>query len=193
MTTSRREHAGLTVWFTGLSSAGKTTLSRAVRDRLLADGFRVELLDGDEVRRSLCRELGFSRADRDENVSRIAFVAELLVRHGVVVLVSAIAPYREAREKARARIHRFIEVFVNAPLEVCERRDVKGLYKRARAGELSNMTGVNDPYEAPLRPEVECRTDLEVLEQSVEKVLAEIYERLDVEEVSGAASPQIKA
>jgi adenylylsulfate kinase len=129
------------------------------------------MLDGDEVRRSLCHELGFSKEDRDENIRRIAYVADLLTRHGVVVLVSAISPYREARQNARQRIGRFVEVFVNTPLEICERRDAKGLYKRAHAGELRGMTGVDDPYEAPLHPEVECHGGQETLEESVEKVL----------------------
>jgi adenylylsulfate kinase len=165
---------GVTVWFTGLSSAGKTTLSREVRRQLLVRGWKVELLDGDEVRQNLCRDLGFSKEHRDENISRIAYVANLLTRNGVVVLVSAISPYRAAREAARSAIQDFIEIYVNAPLPVCESRDRKGLYRKARAGEIRGMTGVDDPYEPPLAPEVECRTDTETLEQSVDKVLAAV-------------------
>jgi adenylylsulfate kinase len=161
---------GLTVWFTGLSSAGKTTLSRAVRERIRAAGAPVEMLDGDEVRQHLCRGLGFNREDRDENIRRIGYVAGLLTRNGVVVLVSAISPYRSTREEVRRRIGSFIEVYVNAPLEVCEKRDVKGLYRKARSGELPAFTGLDDPYEHPVSPEVECRTDLETLAESVDKV-----------------------
>jgi bifunctional enzyme CysN/CysC len=165
---------GLTVWFTGLSSAGKTTLSRAVYERLWAAGLKVESLDGDEVRRHLSKGLGFSREDRDENIRRIGFVAELLTRHGVVVLVSAISPYRATRDEVRARIGQFVEVYVNAPLDVCEARDVKGLYHRARRGQLPGFTGIDDAYEPPERAEVECHTDQETLAESVEKVLAVI-------------------
>jgi bifunctional enzyme CysN/CysC len=162
---------GLTIWFTGLSSAGKTTLSKAVGERLWARGHRVELLDGDEVRRHLSKDLGFSRQDRDENIRRIAFVAELLTRNGVIVLVSAISPYRASREEARRRIGSFVEVFVNAPLSVCEQRDRKGLYKKARGGEITGFTGIDDPYEPPLAPEVQCDTDRETEAESVAKVI----------------------
>src|SRR5512140_3793546 len=161
---------GLTVWFTGLSGAGKTTLSQALERRLAARGYSVESLDGDVVRQRLSKGLGFSKADRDENIRRIGFVAELLTRHGVVVLVSAISPYREIRDEVRRQIGRFVEVYVNAPLEICEQRDQKGLYKRARAGELRGFTGIDDPYEPPLNPEVECHTELETVEESAAKV-----------------------
>jgi adenylylsulfate kinase len=167
---------GLTVWFTGLSSSGKTTLSRAVYDLLTQAGHAVEILDGDAIRRELCKELGFSKQDRDENIRRIGFVANLLTRNGVIVLVSAISPYREIRQEMRDRIGRFIEVHVNAPLAVCEQRDVKGLYRRARAGELRCFTGIDDPYEPPLHAEVVCRTDLESVDESARKVMAAIYE-----------------
>jgi bifunctional enzyme CysN/CysC len=169
---------GITIWFTGLCSSGKTTLSQAVYERLWAMGHRVELLDGDIVRRNLSRDLGFSKEDRDENIRRIGFLAELLARNGVIVLVSAISPYRAVRDAIRAKIRNFVEVFVNAPLSVCEQRDTKGLYRRARAGQLPGFTGIDDPYEEPLSPEVECRTDLEPLPQSVEKVLGCIAGRL---------------
>jgi bifunctional enzyme CysN/CysC len=169
---------GLTVWFTGLSSAGKSTLSSAVYERLWARGHRIELLDGDEVRRHLSRGLGFSREDRNENVRRIGFVAEMLTRHGVIVLVSAISPYRELRDELRGRSPNFLEVYVNAPLNVCEGRDVKGLYRKARSGEIPRFTGVNDPYEPPLSPEVECRTDLETIAESAAKIVDAVEARL---------------
>jgi bifunctional enzyme CysN/CysC len=162
---------GLTIWFTGLSSAGKTTLAQAVFERLWARGHQVELLDGDEVRRHLSKDLGFSRQDRDENIRRIAFVADLLTRNGVIVLVSAISPYRAARVEARQRIGSFVEVFVDAPLAICEQRDTKGLYKKARAGEIVGFTGIDDPYEPPDAPEVRCDTDRETEAESVAKIL----------------------
>ena len=162
----------MVVWFTGLSSAGKTTLSNALHERLCAMGHRAEHLDGDIIRQHLSKGLGYSREDRNENIRRIGFVAEMLSRHGVIVLVSAISPYREARDQVRARSgDRFVEVYVNAPLKVCEERDPKGLYKQARAGLIHAFTGVDDPYEPPLAAEVECRTDLETVEESVQKVL----------------------
>ena len=166
-----RKNAGLTVWFTGLSSAGKTTICRSLSERLEARGHRVEWLDGDVVRQGLSKDLGFSKEDRDENVRRIGFVAEILTRHGVIVLVSAISPYAAVREEMRRSIGNFLEVFVSAPLDVCEQRDVKGIYRRARAGEIRNVSGLDDPYEAPAAPDVECRTDREPLAESTEKVL----------------------
>lgn len=162
---------GLTIWFTGLSGSGKTTLNRAVSKQLAQRGLAVESLDGDAVRKSLCRGLGFSKEDRDENIRRIGYVAGLLTKHGVIALVSAISPYRAAREEVRASIGYFIEIYANAPLEICESRDDKGLYKKARSGELTGFTGIDDPYEPPLHPEVECRTDLETVEQSVNKIM----------------------
>jgi bifunctional enzyme CysN/CysC len=171
-------HRGMTVWLTGLSSAGKSTLGQALYDRLWAMGIRVELLDGDTVRRNLCKGLGFSKEDRDENIRRIGFVAELLTRNGVVVLVSAISPYRSIREEVRRTIADFVEVYVNAPLSVCEQRDVKGLYRKARSGQLPGFTGIDDPYEAPENPEVECRTDLETPQESAERVLRYLESRL---------------
>ena len=163
-------HRGVTIWLTGLSGAGKTTITHALEKELRQAGYPLEVLDGDIVRTNLTKGLGFSKEDRDENIRRIGFVANLLTCHGVFVLVSAISPYREVREEVRQRIGNFVEVFVNAPLEVCEARDVKGLYQRARKGEIKSFTGIDDPYEPPLHPEVECRTDLEELEQSVAKV-----------------------
>lgn len=167
---------GVTIWFTGLSGAGKTTICGAVAQALRSQGYQLEVLDGDVVRTNLTKGLGFSKADRDENIRRIGFVSHLLTRNGVIVLVSAISPYREMREEVRQRIGNFVEVYVNAPLEVCEQRDVKGLYKRARAGEIKHFTGIDDPYEPPLNPEVECRTDQEDESESATKVLNQLQE-----------------
>ncbi|HIK29343.1 MAG: adenylyl-sulfate kinase [Oscillatoriaceae bacterium SKW80] len=162
---------GVTVWFTGLPAAGKTTISQGVERELRSRGYSVELLDGDIVRQYLTKGLGYSKEDREENIRRIGFVAQLLTRNGVIVLVAVISPYREIREEVKKRIRDFIEVYVNAPLEVCEQRDPKGLYKKARAGELRNFTGIDDPYEPPLHPDVECRTAEETVEDSIQKVL----------------------
>jgi adenylylsulfate kinase len=167
---------GVTIWLTGLSGAGKTTITKALEMKLREQNYPVEVLDGDIVRENLTKGLGFSKEDRDENVRRIGFVANLLTRHGVIVIVSAISPYREVRQEIKQRIGDFVEVFVNAPLSVCEGRDVKGLYKRARSGEIKSFTGIDDPYEAPIDPEVECRTDLETLEESVDKVWHKLEE-----------------
>ncbi|MEO6828253.1 MAG: adenylyl-sulfate kinase [Acidobacteriaceae bacterium] len=169
---------GLTVWFTGLSGAGKTTLCRALQAELIQRGLPVEVLDGDVIRTYLCRDLGFSEADRKENIKRIGYVAQLLTRNGVVVLVAAISPYRSSRDDARAAIGNFVEVYVNAPLQVCEARDTKGLYRRARSGELKRFTGIDDPYEAPLTPEVECHTGVETAEESFAKVMAAVLHLL---------------
>jgi adenylylsulfate kinase len=167
---------GVTLWFTGLSGAGKTTITQALEKKLRESGYGIEVLDGDVVRTNLTKGLGFSKADRDENIRRIGFVSHLLTRHGVIVLVSAISPYRDIREEVRQKIGDFVEIFVNAPLAVCEGRDVKGLYEKARKGEIKGFTGIDDPYEEPLNPEVECRTDLESLEESVAKVWAKLIE-----------------
>jgi adenylylsulfate kinase len=167
---------GVTVWFTGLSGAGKTTITQAVAEELRAKGYQPEILDGDVVRENLTKGLGFSKADRDENIRRIGFVSHLLTRNGAIVLVSAISPYREIREEVKQRIGNFVEVYVNAPLAICEERDVKGLYKRARSGEIRNFTGIDDPYEPPLNPTIECRTDTEELSESVAKVLKKLEE-----------------
>ena len=169
-----RGQIGVTLWFTGLSGAGKTTISQAVEKELRLLDYKVESLDGDVVRKNLTKGLGFSREDRDENIRRIGFVANLLTRNQVIVLVSAISPYREVRSEVRDRIGDFVEVYVNAPLKVCEARDVKGLYKKARSGMIKNFTGIDDPYEPPINPEVECKTDSETLEQSVVKLLAQL-------------------
>jgi adenylylsulfate kinase len=162
---------GLTIWFTGLSGAGKTTICNAVATELLSRGLKVEVLDGDVIRNYLCKDLGFSKSDRDENIRRIAFIAQLLTRNGIVVLVAAISPYRAARGEARKSIGDFLEVYVDAPLAVCELRDPKQLYKKARSGEIRGFTGIDDPYEPPLAPEVVCHTDLESIMQSSWKVV----------------------
>jgi adenylylsulfate kinase len=166
--------AGLTVWFTGLSGAGKTTICGAVSTELAERGYRVEVLDGDLLRKHLSRDLGFSKEDRDENIRRIGFIAELLTRNGIVVLVAVISPYRAVRDEVRRKIGRFVEVYVDAPLEICEQRDPKGLYGKARRGELRGFTGIDDPYEAPLTPEVRCETDRETLAASSHKVISAV-------------------
>ncbi len=168
---------GVTVWFTGLSGAGKTTLSCGVAQQLRAWGLPVEVLDGDVVRQHLTKGLGFSKADRDENIRRIGFVAEMLTRHGVIVLVSAISPYRAARQEVRQYIGSFIEVFVDAPLEVCERRDVKGLYRKARAGLIQHFTGIDDPYEPPEQPEVVCKTAEQSISECIDLVIQSLKSR----------------
>ena len=178
------QQRGATVWFTGLSGAGKTTITQAVAQELRVQGYRIEILDGDVVRENLTKGLGFSKADRDENIRRIGFVAHLLTRNGVIVLVSTISPYREILDEVRQRIGNFMEVYVSAPLEVCEQRVVKGLYKRARAGEIKGFTGIDDPYEPPLTPEVECKTHQETLEESVAKVLDTLQMYIGSEEYS---------
>lgn len=149
----------VTIWLTGLSGAGKSTIARVLEDWLSAAGRPLELLDGDVVRTHLSAGLGFSKADRDTNVKRIGWVCQLLNRHGVDALVAAISPYREARDAVRAMVPNFVEVHVHAPIEVLAQRDVKGLYRKALAGEIANFTGVSDPYEAPLNPEITIRTD----------------------------------
>jgi len=145
---------GFCLWLTGLPSAGKTTIGRVLVERLRARGRFAELLDGDEIRKGLSADLGFDRASREAHAGRVSFVAKLLARNGSIPIVALISPYRSSRARARAEIGRFIEVFVSTPLEVCEQRDVKGLYRRARAGEIHEMTGVDDPYEPPEHAEI---------------------------------------
>jgi adenylyl-sulfate kinase len=176
---TRPEHqtTGFTIWFTGLSGSGKSTITAILERELRARGHRVEVLDGDVVRTHLSRGLGFSKEDRDTNIRRIGWVCEVLSRNDVVAIAAAISPYREIRDEVRANIGRFVEVFVSAPLEVLAERDVKGLYRKAMAGEISNFTGVNDPYEEPLNPEVVCYSDgRETPEQSAARVLAKLEE-----------------
>ena len=169
-------HKGCTLWFTGLSGAGKSTLSERVFEKLKKAGAKVELLDGDEVRTHLSKGLGFSKEDRDINVHRLGFVSQLLSRNGVIAIVAAISPYRETRDQVRAKVENFVEIYVHCPLEVLAARDVKGLYKRALAGEIANFTGVNDPYEAPLNPEINVDSSTETLEESEARVWARLAE-----------------
>lgn len=169
---------GCVLWFTGLSGAGKTTLAEAVSKELVKRAVRLELLDGDVVRTHLSKGLGFSKEDRDTNIRRIGFVCHLLCRNGVIAIASAISPYQSVRDEVRAMVGpNFIEVFVDCPLEECIRRDVKGLYEKALAGEIKNFTGVSDPYERPLNPEVVVRSDLEELHHSTQRVLAYLEQR----------------
>ena len=163
---------GFVLWLTGLSGAGKSTIANAVAPSLVERGHRVEVLDGDEVRTNLCQGLGFSREDRDTNIARIGYVAGKLAKHGVAVVVAAISPYREARDKVRASVSDFVEVHVAAPVTTCAERDVKGLYAKALAGEIKNFTGVSDPYEPPLQPEIVLRTEQETVQESAEQVLS---------------------
>jgi len=169
--------AGFCLWLTGLPSAGKTTLAHRVSLLLAERGRRVEVLDGDEIRRGLSSDLGFDRAAREAHAGRVAYVAKLLVRNGVVPIVALISPYAASRARARAEIGRFVEVYVSAPIEVCEERDVKGLYRRARAGQLKDMTGVDDPYEAPGAPEIVVDTSRMSASASADFLVAEL-ERL---------------
>jgi len=168
---------GFTIWFTGLSGAGKTTIAEALAPVLRERGLKVESLDGDVVRTNLSKGLGFSKEDRDTNILRIGFVSHLLSRNGVVVLASAISPYRDVRDEVRCQIGDFVEVYVQCPLDALVKRDVKGLYEKALRGEIANFTGVSDPYEEPLNPEVVVETDKETVEESLAKVLAALEER----------------
>ena len=167
---------GFTLWLTGLSGAGKSTLASAVADELRRAGVRVETLDGDEVRQNLSKGLGFSREDRDTNIRRIGYVANLLTRNGVVVISAAISPYRAVRDQVRREIGAFVEVHVKASLEECVRRDTKGLYARALAGEIAQFTGVSDPYEEPLAPELVIDTEHEAVATSAGRVIDRLVE-----------------
>ena len=180
MKQSNRER-GCVIWFTGLSGSGKTTIAHEVEQKLLEAGVPVEILDGDVVRENLSKGLGFSKEDRDINIRRIAFVAHLLQRNGVFVITAAISPYRAIREEARSMIKDFVEVFADAPIEVCEQRDVKGLYAKARAGEIKGFTGVDDPYEPPANPEVVAETAEESVEESAAKVVEKLIQLKYVE------------
>jgi adenylyl-sulfate kinase len=174
------QYKGTVIWLTGLSGAGKSTLAQFISAHLSTLGHRVEILDGDEVRENLSRGLGFSREDRDTNVRRIGFVARLLARNGVIVLAAAISPYRQSRDDVRAQVEqdgaRFIEIFVRCTLDVLVERDVKGLYKRALAGEVANFTGISDPYEEPLAPDIVVDSSFQSISHSAELILAHLDE-----------------
>lgn len=170
-------HQGFTLWLTGMSGAGKSTISEQLIERFRRGNAKVELLDGDVVRTNLSQGLGFSREDRDTNIRRIGFVSELLSRNGVIVVVAAISPYRATREEVKSRIGNFVEVFVECPVKVLAERDVKGLYKKALAGEVGNFTGISDPYEAPLNPDVIVRSDRESVDESVDKIWRTLLEK----------------
>jgi adenylylsulfate kinase len=167
-------NTGFTIWFTGLSGSGKSTLSEVIEQHMKAIGRNVEVLDGDIVRTHLSKGLGFSREDRDTNIKRIGFVCNLLTRNGVICISAAIAPYREARDWARKEIGNFVEVYVRCPIDVCRQRDVKGLYKLVDEGKIKNFTGVDDPYEEPLHPELIVETDTETVDESVARIFAKL-------------------
>lgn len=167
---------GFTLWFTGLSGSGKSTVANILVERLTAMDRYVELLDGDEVRLNLTKDLGFSKEDRDTNIQRITFVAKLLSRNGVVAITAAISPYTEARDRARTEIDNFVEIYVDCPLEVCAQRDTKGLYAKAMRGEIANFTGVSDPYEAPEHAEIIIKTAEQTPDESVEVIFARLAE-----------------
>ena len=171
-----RNERGFTLWFTGLPCSGKSTIADTVADELRQRGVRAERLDADIIRQHLWRELGYSKEDRDENIRRAAYLAKLLTRNGVAVLTSFISPYRELREHARREIGNFVEIYVRCPVEVCIERDTRGMYKKALAGEIQNFTGISDPYEEPLNPELLIESDKEPLKQSVARVVAKIKE-----------------
>ncbi len=178
---TRVTQQGATIWLTGLPSAGKTTIARALANRLRGDGHRVEVLDGDEIREFLSAGLGFSREDRHTNVQRIGFVAQLLASHGVKVLVPVIAPYADSRETVRKRHEqhgtRYLEVHVATPVEVCSVRDVKGLYAKQAAGEISGLTGVDDPYEPPVAPDLRIEAHQQGVAESAAALKALLVER----------------
>jgi adenylyl-sulfate kinase len=180
---------GFTLWFTGLSGAGKSTLANAVAEALAGSGRRIEVLDGDEVRTNLSKGLGFSREDRDTNIRRIGFVARLLSRNGVVAITAAISPYRDTRDEVR-RAHeaRFVEVYVECPLEALVKRDVKGLYAKALRNEIAHFTGVSDPYEPPHAPEIHVRSDAERIDESRDKILAWLKANALIGDVARPAS-----
>lgn len=170
-------HEGFILWFTGLSGSGKSTISERLVKEFKERNYKVELLDGDIVRTNLSKGLGFSKEDRDTNIRRIGFVADLLARNGVIAITAAISPYAEIRDEIRASTGNFVEVYAECPLDALVERDVKGLYKKALAGEIKNFTGVSDPYEAPENPEVRVRTDQESVEDSTQKILDYLHQK----------------
>jgi adenylyl-sulfate kinase len=184
------EQKGFTLWFTGLSGAGKTTLARLVETELSLRGHRVEVLDGDIIRTNLSKGLGFSKEDRDTNIRRIGFVCHLLTRNDVVAVAAAISPYRDIRDEVRREIGSFVEVYCKCPIGVLAERDVKGLYKRALAGEIKHFTGVDDPYEEPFAPEVVVETDREAPEESAAKIMTKLEELSLVQALSAGYSEE---
>jgi adenylyl-sulfate kinase len=170
------EDYGFVVWLTGLPGSGKTTIAKGLERELKARGLKVEVFDGDEVRKNLSKGLGFSREDRDTHNKRVIYVCELLARNGVNAIVSLISPYRSTRAYARRELPKFVEVYLKCSLQECIRRDPKGLYKKALAGEINNMTGIQDPYEEPLNPEVVLDTEHDSSEYNIQKVLAKLRE-----------------
>ncbi|HEY0828139.1 MAG TPA: adenylyl-sulfate kinase [Bacilli bacterium] len=168
---------GITLWFYGLSGSGKSTICREVMRELSAMGMSVEMLDGDEMRKNINSRLGFSYEDRKQNVRNAAYIANLLTRNGVVVLASFITPYREMREECRRNIETYAEIYVKCPLRECIRRDVKGLYRKAFKGEIPNFTGISDPFEEPVSPDLVLETDLETLEESKQKVISYLLQQ----------------
>ncbi len=173
----QNEPQGFVLWMTGLSGAGKTTIAHVLVDELKARGLKVERLDGDVVRQSLTRDLGFSKEDRDKNIERVAFVAKLLSRNGVACICSFISPYQAVRDQVRAETTNFVEVFIDAPLDVVIQRDVKGMYQKAIAGEIENFTGISDPFEAPANPDVHVHTDRETVQESAAIILSYLEKR----------------
>ena len=184
--TRQTPRPGFTVWFTGLPCSGKSTLASLLQKELHGRGLAAEILDGDEVRQRLTKGLGYSKEDREENIRRIVYVARLLTRVGAVAIAAAISPYRQSREEARGEIGRFVEVYVNCPLDVCVRRDCKGLYAKAMRGEVHNFTGVSDPYEEPPNPEVVLKTADESPETSIRRLLTHL-------ELTGYITPANRA
>ena len=171
-----KEQIGFTAWFTGLPCCGKTTIADKVAEILKSNGYNVERLDGDVVRQGLTSDLGFSKRDRDENLKRVSFVAKLLTRNGVAVLATFVSPYRERRKKTREESGEYIEIYVKCPVELCKKRDVKGMYKKALEGKIKNFTGVDDPYEEPSDSDITIETDKETVDESVKKVLKKLKE-----------------
>jgi adenylylsulfate kinase len=171
-----KNHQSFTIWFTGLPSCGKTTITNQIAVILKNKGYQVEQLDGDIVRRLVSKDLGFSKEDRDENIRRAIFLAKTLTRDHAVVLASFVSPYRKLRREARKEIKNFVEVYVRCPIEICKQRDVKGMYKKALEGKIKNFTGVDDPYEEPEHPELIVDTNKESIEESVKKVVQKIEE-----------------
>jgi len=171
-----KEQKGFTAWFTGLPCCGKTTIADKVAEILKKRGYKVERLDGDIVRKDLTKDLGFSKEDRDENIRRVSYLAKNLTKSGLIVLATFVSPYKARREKSREEIGNFVEIYVKCPVEVCKKRDVKGMYKKALAGEIKNFTGVDDPYEEPDNPELIINSDKETIGESVEKVLKKLEE-----------------